>query len=72
MSKKLFKPVCGQTYRNKNGMDYLCLESYADEAVFVNTTSRWEFSAHNIRRDEDGRIEWDYSTRGRFLSGTEN
>ena len=53
-------------------MDYLCLESYADEAVFVNTVSRWEFSAHNIRRDEDGRIEWDYSTGGRFLSGTEN
>lgn len=62
----MFKPEIGVTYKNHGGGEYRCLWSKNSEAGFINTRSRWRFTAHGCRMYKDGTIEWDYSTGGFF------
>lgn len=57
----------GNTYENKNGGTYKCLrEINRDTYDMTNTVTGWTLRAHVITMYEDGKIEWDYSTEGRF------
>lgn len=40
-------------------------------AWFVNVRSGWYFLAHGVGIYPDGRIDWDYSTAGRFTTPPE-
>lgn len=59
----------GQTYRNRNGSDYICKQVGSDGTILERTTDRWTLEAHGITLYEDGTIEWDYSTGGHWLHG---
>ena len=70
-----FKPVEGQAYTNKGGGTFLCKGGIhetpytvekAYSARMVNVKSGWTFTAHGLIQYEDGTIEWDYSSGGRF------
>lgn len=58
----------GQTYRNRNGSDYLCRQTlpYGDGTILERATDGWTLNAHGITLYDDGTIEWDYSTGGRW------
>lgn len=60
----------GQTYRNRNGSDYICKQVGSDGTILERTTDRWTLEAHGINLYEDGTIEWDYSTGGHWPNGT--
>lgn len=75
MNGKRFEPVYGQLYTNKGGGTFRCQggihktpytveEAYS--AIMVNTKTGWTFTANGLIQYEDGTIEWDYSTGGRF------
>jgi len=75
MIGKRFKPVPGKIYTNKGGGTFLCKDiihrtphivEEAYSASMVNTKSGWTFFANGLIQYEDGTIEWDYSTGGRF------
>lgn len=55
-------------YENEGGGFYRCLSSdpTVDIAIMQNIKSGWMFVAHGIGIYIDGRIDWDYSTGGRF------
>lgn len=58
-------PIVGQTYRNRNGRDYLCTAVYSGgRAAMKRTTDGWTLVAIGIRQYRDGSIEWDYSIGG--------
>lgn len=74
-------PTVGQTYRNRNGCEYLCLgkdtaHGMIDYVVpglvglpngrFRNMRSGWTFVAKDIMMYADGTIEWGRSLDGRF------
>lgn len=65
-------PVVGQTYQNRNGRQYLCMEVRKRHplcdaaAVFRRLSDGWTLTAHGIVQYEDGTIEWNYSTGGRW------
>lgn len=61
-----FIPKRGEIYKNAGGGEFLCLESSLAPTM-VNINSGWTFTAHVCARYEDGSIEWDYSTGGRFM-----
>lgn len=70
---KRFKPTTGEIYLNRNGKIYLCGDVWNNNtpepsycARMTNTATGWTFVAHGIVRYEDGTIEWDYSSGGRF------
>jgi len=57
----------GKVYTNRNGSEYLCkaiLESRC--YVMERVKDGWTLEAHIITMYEDGTIEWDYSTCGRW------
>lgn len=57
----------GETYENKAGGRYRVLRQInRDSYDMTNTMSGWTLRAHVITMYEDGKIEWDYSTEGRF------
>ena len=58
----------GQIYENEGGGTFRCLkEDYlSDVAIMQNIKSGWTFMAHGVGIYIDGRIDWDYSTGGRF------
>lgn len=58
----------GKQYKNKNGTSiFECRDTCPGDAyVLMNLNSRWTFIAHIITMYDDGTIEWDYSTGGRF------
>ena len=68
------KLQAGKIYRNRNGSDYLCKAS-RDKWHGWHTMERvsdgWTLAAHGICMYEDGTIEWDYSTGGRWSSEEE-
>ena len=56
-----------ELYKNKGGSVYMCLQELdRDTYVMQNVNSGWTFTAHVITRYENGDIEWDYSSNGRF------
>lgn len=60
----------GNIYKNHGGGDYLCRDIFSiGNAIMRNTKSGWEFVAHGVVMYEDGTIEWDYSTGGKFVLG---
>lgn len=60
--------MSGQVYHNHGGGMYRCLTSSGpDKAIVQNTVSGWTCTAHHVQMYEDGSIEWDYSTHGRFV-----
>ena len=63
-----FAPTYGEVYENAGGGRFLC-EGQLDSrsAWFTNVASGWHFLARGIVRYEDGTVEWDYSTGGRFI-----
>lgn len=64
---KGFELTAGATYKNRNGLTYKCVRrAGTDRFVLRSTSSGWTFTAAAITAYEDGTIEWDYSTGGRF------
>lgn len=62
-----FELKAGATYKNKNGIAYKCVgRTGADRFVLRSVSSGWTFTAVTITAYDDGAIEWDYSTGGRF------
>ena len=81
MSKEIkgrapFSPEPGKIYElaSPSGGRFLC-ESLASGSLFnawmVNVLSGWYFLAHGVGIYPDGRIDWDYSTHGRFVTPPE-
>ena len=58
----------GIVYENEGGGFFRCLRSdpTVTAAIIQNIKSGWTFMAHGIGIYIDGRIDWDYSTGGRF------
>lgn len=60
----------GKTYKNRGGGTFRCLQVGGflrpGDARMQNTASGWTMDAHCVTMYEDGSIEWDYSTGGRF------
>lgn len=78
MNGKRFKPTTGTVYTNKGGGTFLCGDVWENDtpslsycARMTNTKSGWTFIAHGLVQYEDGTIEWDYSTGGRWGKVTE-
>lgn len=64
-------PIEGHVYTNAGGGQYVCTRSHDNsiDAWFMNIASGWELLAHGLIQYEDGTIEWDWSTDGRFSDG---
>lgn len=72
MKGSYFVPQVGQVYQNRNDRSYLCL-SVEKRPLLNDTTAQmrrtsdgWTLTAHGLIRYEDGTIEWNYSTGGRW------
>ena len=71
-TRKPFTPVPNAVYENEGGGTFKAVwwHGTADPteriATMQNTRSGWTFTAHGIGIYEDGKIDWDYSTNGRF------
>ena len=66
-----FSPEPGRIYRlaSESGGDFYCerlQHGSRFNAWMVNVRSGWSFLAHGVGIYPDGRIDWDYSTDGRF------
>lgn len=66
-----FSPEVGQIYSlaSESGGEFYCerlQHGSAFNAWLVNVRSGWRFLAHGVGIYPDGRIDWDYSTDGRF------
>lgn len=74
-------PVVGQIYTNRCGSAFRCTRNrfYDSEetmrrslalgehiASMERVTDGWSLDAHGVILYEDGTIEWNYSTNGRF------
>ena len=67
-TRQRFAPERGQTYINEgDGHMYYCMNADGDSALMRSIWSGWTFRAHGVGRYEDGTIDWDYSTGGRFV-----
>lgn len=68
MNRHYFNPIPNKIYANKNGILYFCLSANGKyEAIFQSVNrSKWTFTAHGCQIYDDGKIEWDQSTGGRF------
>ena len=57
---QLIDPVEGRIYMNNNSSAYRCTRRINSEtAVMVRETDGWTLIAHQVRRLENGSIEWD-------------
>ena len=69
-TRQRFTPERGRVYENQGGGTYRCLHAGgflpACMAVMQNVASGWTFTAHDCGIYEDGRMDWDFSTDGRF------
>lgn len=80
MAAKYIKPEIGATYTQRSGGEYLCLfvsdaekvEHGECSAVMIRIKDGWELIAHGVQQNEDGTIEWNYSTGGHWVEGTED
>ena len=60
-------PEIGTIYLNHNGKEYLCTKVNEDgSAIMERLKDGWTLTAHGVCQYEDGTIEWDYSTGGRW------
>jgi len=60
-------PEIGTIYQNRNGSRYRCTHAFIDGSVLMERLSDgWTLTAHGVCQYEDGTIEWDYSTGGRW------
>lgn len=67
MNRKPFTPQPGTGYWNQGGGTFDCLSVLDDgRAVMRNRASGWTLTAHGVGIYDDGSIDWDYSTDGRF------
>lgn len=70
MKRTKFTPEQGKIYKNQGGGTFRCLRSGGflgdHEATMQNVASGWTFTAKGCGIYEDGTIDWDYSTGGRF------
>lgn len=74
MKATYIKPEIGQTYTLRNGGEYRCLRVWNTNkvhlgecsAVLIRDKDGWELTAHGIQQNEDGTIEWNYSTGGHW------
>ena len=69
-------PEVGQIYSlaSESGGEFYCerlQHGSAFNAWLVNVRSGWRFLAHGVGIYPDGRIDWDYSTDGRFTKFVE-
>ena len=62
-SSNHFHPIAGQSYKNRNSLTYLCLESenFSNEGLFVNVSNGNVLVAHGCKMNDDGTIEWSHS-----------
>lgn len=69
-TRQRFTPERGRVYENQGGGTYRCLQAGgflpARAAVMQNVASGWTLTAHDCGIYEDGRMDWDFSTDGRF------
>ncbi len=66
-SYPIFTPEVGSSYENNNGTVYICLEVLdTGVAVMKSENSGWTCECHGIRMLDNGTIEWDWSTKGKF------
>lgn len=56
----------GEVYRLNCGGDFFCLGNENDVYRLKNLSSGWVLDAHNVQINDDGTIEWGYSTGGHF------
>lgn len=74
MDRERSKPAwlsAGQVYRHhnpQNAAPFFCDYQNGYSAWLVNTESGWAFWARGTRMYEDGTIEWNYSSGGRFVA----
>lgn len=62
-----FELRVGAIYKSKNGIMYRCIRRVGvDRFILKSIPCGWTFTAVTITAYEDGTIEWDYSTGGRF------
>ena len=67
MKRERFTPKKGQMYKNEGGGTYFCMDSDPNgTATMQNVLSGWTLTAHGCNIYENGKIDWDYSTNGRF------
>lgn len=72
MRNRKFKPIPGRIYSLRNGSEYRCLWAESRDngeyysAGFIRDKDGWELTAHDVQRNEDGTIEWHYSTGGHW------
>ena len=65
--RKKFSPVPGKIYENAGGGYYRCITILGNGiALMQNTISKGACIAHGCGIYEDGRIDWDRSSDGRF------
>lgn len=72
MKREGFTPKEGQVYTNNGGGEYRCIYIGSGFGIgpgiaeMQNIKSGWTLIAHGCGIYEDGTIDWDYSTGGRF------
>ena len=60
-------PEPGRIYRHStSGSCYRCTGIQGNGTATLRSEGGWTFTAHGCGVYEDGRIDWDYSTGGRF------
>lgn len=65
--REKFVPKVGAVYENHGGGKFRCLRSYGYNADMQNVKSGWTFLAHVCRMYDTGKIDWEWSSGGRFL-----
>ena len=74
MAAKYIRPEIGQTYTLRSGGEYRCLWVNNTDlvhrgecsAVLIRDKDGWKLTAHGVQQNEDGTIEWNYSTGGHW------
>lgn len=71
MTRTRIIPEPGKVYTLKSNNSivtsmFRCLSSQTGTAVFQNLASGWTFTAHGVAQYNDEKIDWDFSTGGRF------
>ncbi len=70
-------PEVGKIYEHNSGGTYICLSleneisvttsgNTGKSAVLQNTETGWTLLAHGVNKYDNGKIDWDFSTQGRF------
>ena len=77
MKSKRITPEIGKEYEHKSGGIYKCIGidnemslssngNSGKSAVLQNTDTGWTLLAHGVNMYENGTIDWEFSTQGRF------